>query len=394
MASALSFANQNLGIFQGKGPEICKALGRIDIKTRTHVGKYVILDRKEDPQLHERQFGLYKTAHFCVSLGLGSGQFTVQIALRSKLYCSQFQNEKRVFALLKGVKGTLQPLLIQEQGEFEYLIAELCNQGDLCMFLTNPNTVLYAININLIGYSIVCALRECHARGVLHRDLKIDNIVVNQKDDGTFEILLIDFGFAYLMNEDSEAESKSSCGSSMYFSPEDWAFGKKTGKLLSNDYSRDLWPVGAVLYSLVVGCLPYTPIYNANKAIIGVDMHPKDSFPLGLFQSEINDIIYQNLQNRPSLPSIQERMYSILKNQYPNYKAIKDLVKPDAVSSLPLAKWASEALDLEKFLNVVGSTESKTSGGTILDIIHSYLMLNSDAASSSSPPQNKMAANA
>ena len=107
MASALSFANQNLGIFQNKAHAIYQALGRIEMKIRTHVDKYVILDLKGDPQVHDEQFGNYKKVYFCASKALGSDQFTVQIALRSKLNCPNFQKEKQVFTLLKGVKGIL-----------------------------------------------------------------------------------------------------------------------------------------------------------------------------------------------------------------------------------------------------------------------------------------------
>ena len=118
-------------------------------------------------------------------------------------------------------------------------------------------------------------------------------------------------------------------------------------------------------------------------------MYPINTYPLGLFQSVINDILYQNLQKRPSLGSIQERMHAILLQRYGNCQAIKDLVQPDA-------KLAAEALALEEFLNVVASTETKTLGGTILDIIQSYLMSDSSgaASSSSSQPLDKLAVEA
>jgi serine/threonine protein kinase len=378
MASAISFANQNLGIFQYKAPAIRQALDRIDMSTRTHVGKYVVLDLQGDPQLYDKQFGHFKKIYFCASRALGSDQYTIQLALRSRLHCPEFQKEKRVFTLLKGVKGVVQPLLIQELGAFEYLITELCNQGDLFSFVKKPNLNLNSINVRLIGYLIVCALRECHARGVIHRDIKLDNIVVHQKDDGSFEIRLIDFGFAFLMNEDSETESKRCCGSQRYFSPGDWNAIYKTGTLPPLGYSRDLWPLGAVLFVSATGALPNYSI-ERNGVIIGTGMHPLNSFStFGIFESVIKDIIYQDLQYRPSLSSIQERMYTILKRGYGDLPAINDLVKPDATSSSqpPLANWAVEKA-LEKFLNVVGSTEAKTSGGTIFDIIHSYLVLGS-----------------
>lgn len=96
---------------------------------------------------------------------------------------------------------------------------------------------------------ILNAVVFCHAKGVAHRDIKLDNIRYNTK---TGNIKLIDFGFAYVENSNMDGEQR--CGSVEYAAPE----------LLSpeiwpqvNPFKSDVWSFGVVVYSLTHFKTPY-----------------------------------------------------------------------------------------------------------------------------------------
>jgi hypothetical protein len=100
----------------------------------------------------------------------------------------------------------------------------------------------------------VCdALEAAHAKGVVHRDLKPDNVFVVQRDGEDF-VKVLDFGIAKLRDSGDEAASTMSgmiLGTPHYMSPEQ-ALGK------SVDRAADVWAAGVVLYELLAGAVPFT----------------------------------------------------------------------------------------------------------------------------------------
>lgn len=108
------------------------------------------------------------------------------------------------------------------------------------------------------------AVEYIHSMGVVHRDIKCENIVF----DGSFTLKLIDFGFARgnmqpvsVGTKMKPVLSKTFCGSHAYASPE---------ILKSIPYQpqlSDIWAVGVVLYTMVIGQLPFSNVNNVNYLI-------------------------------------------------------------------------------------------------------------------------------
>jgi serine kinase len=119
---------------------------------------------------------------------------------------------------------------------------------------------------------ILSALEYCHTQGVAHRDLKCENILL----DNTFTVKLIDFGFAKCMKDTPKlpneekleaifAEkasiakrqpkdanlSETYCGSYAYASPE------ILKGMPYDPFMSDVWAVGCVLFAMVFGRLPF-----------------------------------------------------------------------------------------------------------------------------------------
>jgi len=318
------FTRQNLGIFQNDLPKIIRSLESVDINTRTHLSRYTILDRGDDPPFPYS--GGFKKIYYCISKPLAAGEFTVHVALRSSVDSAEFQREKRIYSILRGARDVLQPLLIQQLGDFDYLISELFNRGDLISFIDSPEFSLNSDESHWMAYSIVRAVADCHTRGIILRDLKPDNILVRQLNNGLFEIKLIDFGLSFILGEDDEIEAVKICGSPHYISPEEDEIISTTGQFPYVDYSRDLWPLGSILYSLATKDIPVRVVMGLNKKRMNTTYLPETKAILGIFDREIRGLLYQNQKDRPSARSIKHRMRKILISRYPGSSQIQERI--------------------------------------------------------------------
>ncbi|MFE2541265.1 serine/threonine-protein kinase [Actinacidiphila glaucinigra] len=98
-----------------------------------------------------------------------------------------------------------------------------------------------------IGAAVTGALRAAHERGVLHRDIKPGNVLV---EHGTGRIVLTDFGIARVTGATTLTEAGDFVGSPEYTAPERMS-GQAAGP------ASDLWSVGVLLCAAVVGRSPF-----------------------------------------------------------------------------------------------------------------------------------------
>lgn len=97
-----------------------------------------------------------------------------------------------------------------------------------------------------VGSAVLLALRSAHAAGVLHRDVKPANVLL--QDDG--RVVLTDFGIALVEGTGTLTRTGDVIGSPDYLAPER-ALGKHPGT------PSDLWSLGATLYAAVEGMSPF-----------------------------------------------------------------------------------------------------------------------------------------
>jgi serine/threonine-protein kinase len=140
-----------------------------------------------------------------------------------------------------------------EQPGLAYLVMELL-EGESLRDLMNAKGRKYpqVKRIVAILRQVCGALDAAHAKGVVHRDLKPDNVFVVKRDGADF-VKMLDFGVAKLRGGDDMAETTTGMiiGTPHYMSPEQ-ALGRDVTR------STDVWAAGVVLYEALAGCVPFT----------------------------------------------------------------------------------------------------------------------------------------
>ncbi|MFJ6982330.1 MULTISPECIES: serine/threonine-protein kinase [unclassified Streptomyces] len=97
-----------------------------------------------------------------------------------------------------------------------------------------------------IGLEVLGALEAAHAAGILHRDVKPDNVLLGRHD----RVVLTDFGIAQIEGETSLTDTGGFVGSPEYIAPER-VLGQRPGP------ASDLWSLGVVLYAATEGVSPF-----------------------------------------------------------------------------------------------------------------------------------------
>ena len=134
--------------------------------------------------------------------------------------------------------------------EAYYIVNEYCAGGEL---YDKAIGYMSETQISVIFKQILSGLSYLHSKNIVHRDLKLENILISDKEyveitgEEYFDIKIIDFGNARIF--DQTLTTNSIVGSSYYIAPE--VFLKKYSK------ECDLWSAGVILYMLIVGSPPF-----------------------------------------------------------------------------------------------------------------------------------------
>ena len=209
-------------------------------------------------------------------------KFLLETTVRDPDATERFLREARSASAMNH-PGICTIYAIEEQDGRTYIAMELLEGQSLDKLLAiGPLSIAKAAEI---GIEVADALDAAHKKGIIHRDIKPANIFLTQR--GTAKIL--DFGLAKLMVPDSnEAETiadletafqttpGTAVGTIAYMSPE-----QARGEVL--DARSDLFSLGAVLYQMVTGALPFPG--STTAVIFGNILHTAPVSPVQLNSS-------------------------------------------------------------------------------------------------------------
>ena len=134
---------------------------------------------------------------------------------------------------------------VSRSSTMEYIVMELVEGITLKQYMERRGALGWRETLHF-SRQIARALRHAHERGIVHRDIKPNNIMLLK--DGTIKVA--DFGIAALENEANEQNGQA-IGSVYYMAPEQ-ARGE------SPDARSDLYSLGVVMYEMLTGAKPYT----------------------------------------------------------------------------------------------------------------------------------------
>ena len=180
----------------------------------------------------------------------------------------KFQNEIKILSMVDH-PNIVRLFEVIEDDKYFNLLQELCTGGELLSKVQKP---LKEKEIAKIFKQIMSAIAYCHEKGIVHRDMKLENILfATEKEDSPIKI--IDFGLSVLLGKKDINKEKESndikkygykrmttkVGTVYYISPE----------IIKGNYDEkcDIWACGVILYTLLSGYPPFNgqsdkDIYN------------------------------------------------------------------------------------------------------------------------------------
>ena len=217
-----------------------------------------IIQKKENPSLNYRIIGYLGEGSFGKVYSVEHNELKIKRAMKiipiKPKNSYQFINKE-----IKILKSLDHPNIIKVY-EFYLtktslsIICELCEGGDLYEKLKSEKKFREKTTFCIMK-QLLSAVNYCHKNKVIHRDLKLENILIDKKDSfPDINIKLIDFGAGEILKKTNTTTS-GTIGSLYYIAPE----------ILNNSsYNEkcDLWSCGVIMYSLLCG---EPPFYSRNK---------------------------------------------------------------------------------------------------------------------------------
>lgn len=194
---------------------------------------------------------------------------------------SRFHDESRTVCMMSHA-NIVNVFDVNQEGEMDYFVMELVEGITLKQYIRKRGGTLNWREALHFSVQIMLALEHAHSKGIIHRDIKPQNIMVLR--DGSVKVA--DFGIARIVDSAQQTMTQEALGSVHYISPE-----QARGSAV--DARSDIYSAGVVLYEMTTGRLPYegdSPVAVAVQHINSVPLPPRDlnpEIPVGMEQLTI-----------------------------------------------------------------------------------------------------------
>ena len=238
----ISFGSSKLVLYAVKPEEqkswtqsLKKAIGYSDLTDFYELGQ----------TLGTGKFGSVKRAR-CKETGT---TVAVKIIKKSKLSFEDLALAKREIEIMRvcqhpNIVGLLDTF---ENSEYIYIVLEVLEGGDLFEYLEKRQFKINEARARSLIHSIATALYYLHSYGIVHRDIKLENILMTDTGDNS-QPKLMDFGLSKMIGPSEVCDEP--LGTLGYIAPE-ILHGR------SYDKSVDIWSLGVVLFICLTGHTPF-----------------------------------------------------------------------------------------------------------------------------------------
>eukprot|EP00668_Euglena_longa_P035297 GGOE01045343.1.p1 GENE.GGOE01045343.1~~GGOE01045343.1.p1 ORF type:complete len:684 (-),score=123.38 GGOE01045343.1:469-2520(-) len=191
-----------------------------------------------------------------------------------------------------------------EDAENVYILLELCTQQTMMELQKRKKRLSEQEAVYLMRQTLE-GVKYMHDKNIIHRDLKLGNLFLSEN----MEVKVGDFGLAAQLEFDGERKL-TVCGTPNYIAPEVLDGGKH-----GHSFEVDVWSLGVILYTLLVGKPPFET--NDIKMTYHKIRNTSYSFPEGIEISScakrlIQRILQSNPESRPSLSDIMHDPFFVV----------------------------------------------------------------------------------
>lgn len=197
--------------------------------------------------------------------------------LANEEFRRRFKNESKAIAVLSH-PNIVKVLNVNYGDKLQYIVMEYVEGITLKEYIEQQGRLGIKETVHFT-MQILRALQHAHDKGIVHRDIKPQNIMLLSNGN----IKVTDFGIARFSYSDTKTMTDSAIGSVHYISPEQ-ARGDAT------DDRADIYSVGVVMYEMLTGQLPFQSENSVSVALMQLQSDPKrprelnSSIPIGLEQ--------------------------------------------------------------------------------------------------------------
>ncbi len=201
---------------------------------------------------------------------------------RDPHFAARFQNEARIQAKLNHPNIVGMYNFFAEAGQF-YMVLECAPGITLRELIDRTGPIPEQRTLGILN-QIGAALGYAHAKGIIHRDVKPSNIMVDP--DHQDHVKMMDFGIARLLSEGHLTRTGTRLGTMHYMSPEQVLADKEI------DARSDVYSAGVVLYEMLSGRLPFNADTDSeyviqNKIVTEEIPDPRNVYP-GISESSVS----------------------------------------------------------------------------------------------------------